>query len=272
MKTEQLTRLQMENIQMEYVNKSIKDSINYARIIQNAMTPGLNKLRRSFPDSFIFDQPKDIISGDFCWFSEVGDDFVIAVADCTGHGVPGAMISMTGFTLLNEIVSKSRVTNPAEVLRYLSDGFVNILSRGAEHTELLDGMDISVCLLRRKEMILEFAGANRPVFIVNKGVVRILKGDKHSIGLHPLTSKTTFTNHVISLKSGDRIIFSTDGITDQFGGRADKKFMRRNFIKMLELSSHFSAVKTGDFLEKIFHRWKGSNDQTDDVLVAGIQL
>jgi phosphoserine phosphatase RsbU/P len=258
--------LRMAYEEIEEKNKNIIDSLNYAKRIQDAMLPKRKMLNNLVPDSFIYYRPKDIVSGDFYWFEKVNNKILLAVADCTGHGVPGALMSMVGYNFLNAIASDTTKQTGSEILKALSDAVSGVLGK-----EQNDGMDMALCVIDRENNILEFTGANRPIVTAVEGKVKQFPGSKSAIGGANSTYHR-FESQNISFKSGDSFYIFSDGFADQFGGPSDRKIMRRNFLNLIESAS----AKNMKLQEKMFHdyfeKWKSENDQTDDVLLIGFRL
>jgi serine phosphatase RsbU (regulator of sigma subunit)/Tfp pilus assembly protein PilF len=261
--------------QIEEKNKDITDSINYSKRIQEATLPPLNKLHNLFNDAFILYKPKDIVSGDFYWFVEKNDKKIIAACDCTGHGVPGALMSMIGNNFLNQIVNIKGITSPDEILNQLNTELFKSLNQN-EKVQTKDGMDISLVVFNNENEI-EFAGAQRPLWIVtmdeilNTQVVKEVKGTKHSIG-GIQSQNSSFSKTKLTLAKGDSIYMFTDGYVDQFGGEQGKKFMAKNFKKtLLEIHSK-SANEQEQLLDKQLLLWMGNSEQVDDILVIGIKI
>ncbi|MBI2279172.1 MAG: SpoIIE family protein phosphatase [Bacteroidetes bacterium] len=255
--------------ELKITHENIKNSISYAKIIQEAMLPEELVLRNNFPGSFIFYKPKDILSGDFYWFKKGEDVFSVAVADCTGHGIPGALLSMMGFNILYEAVSTKKISQPSDVLDRLNKQVRRILKHGA--TTLNDGMDIALCTIDLKNKNMMYAGANRPLFIEREKELIEFKPDKISIGGID-NNEIQFTNHSISLRAGDRIFLFTDGYTDQFSGKTNKKITVKRLREVLVQSADLSVEEQRDFIIKFFENWKDKEEQTDDVLVMCIQI
>ena len=270
-------QLEMKSKIIEEKNKNISDSINYAQRIQQAIFPPIEKIEKSLKDYFIFFRPKDIVSGDFYWFSKVITTpenneppqtvIVVAAVDCTGHGVPGALMSIIGSTILNQSVSEPKVNSPADALNYLNQQLANNLN------SIQDGMDMTLCAINNDKMELQFAGANNPIYIVrNKELIEI-KPDKMAIGGdHENQHSHSFTNHIIKLEKNDNIYMFTDGFADQFGGELGKKFKYKNFQKLLLEIQDNTMEEQKYILNYHFEQWKGELDQTDDILIIGIRI
>jgi len=258
--------------EIEENNKNMTDSINYAKLIQEAMLPEKAVLTNYFPNSLIIYRPKDIVSGDFYWFVERENKLLIAVADCTGHGVPGSLMAMIGYSLLNEIVNVKKVRQPAEILAKLNKGIRRTLKQDKIGNQRCDGMDIALCSIDRQNREMEFAGANRHLVYFRDKTLEMVRGNKLGIGgLHD-ESTIRFTNHKISYDEGDIIYMCTDGYADQFGGSKGRRMMTRNMIKILEKSLSFGVNEQEQLLNHWLDKWQGACEQTDDILLIGIQL
>lgn len=259
-------------------NKDITDSINYAKKIQEAILPPLEILKNRYENSFVLYQPKDIVSGDFYWFNLAGINelknnypyIIVAVADCTGHGVPGAFMSMIGSNLLTHIVLDREINSPDEALTELDKRIKKALKQEVEDNESKDGMDICLCAIHKEKEILHYAGANRPLIIIRNNEIIEYAPNKFPIGGQHVFHKI-FNAHTIELKENDCIYMFTDGFCDQFGGPKGKKFMKKQFLEIL-LRIHTMDMKDQmKILSNSFKDWKGTMEQTDDVLVIGIK-
>lgn len=256
-----------EKLKIAY--KNINDSINYAKMIQEAMLPDESVLYTNFPGSFVFFKPKDILSGDFYWFKKGEDIFSIAVADCTGHGVPGALLSMMGFNILYEAVSTKKLSLPSEVLDRLNKQVRRILKHNTN--TINDGMDIVFCTIDLKNKIMMYAGANRPLFIEREKKMIEFKPDKISIGGID-NNEMKFTNHTIPIKTGDRIFLYSDGYADQFHFETGKKIMTKRLKELLTNYACLPFDEQKKFIKSFFEKWKGNKEQVDDVLLMCIQI
>jgi len=255
---------------VDEVIKDLTDSIQYASRIQSATMPDINNFQTFFPDSAIYLSPKDVVSGDFYWFHIVDDSIYFAVVDCTGHGVPGAIMSILGNNILSNIVDHHYNLTPAEVLNELHDNLITTLAKNNTEKSL-DGMDIALLKYRKKSGQLLFSGANRPIYLVRDGDIIETKAEKFSIG--GFTPKGhQFSNQIIDLKIDDMILAFTDGLTDQFGGQENKKITTKKLRSGI-IDNHKKSVK--DVFEIIitdFNEWKSNIPQTDDVLVVGVRF
>ncbi|MGP8216250.1 MAG: tetratricopeptide repeat protein [Bacteroidia bacterium] len=273
--TEQKIVVENQKIIVEQKNKDITDSINYARRIQHAMLPTTEQWCNLFRDSFIYYRPKDIVSGDFYWCMESGSEIIFAAADCTGHGVPGAFMSMLGISSLNKIVGEEGIHTPDEVLNELREEIIHSLNPEGKKEEVKDGMDMTLCRHDKEKGTLEFSAANNPLWIVcrmnGKYELKEFEADKIPVGKYS-GEETKFTLHKTAIKNGDRIYIFTDGFADQFGGPKGKKFMYRHLKEVVMAMQDKSMKEQGDILEKTMNDWKGTLEQVDDILVIGIEI
>ncbi len=259
--------------EIEEKNKSIVDSINYAKRIQQAILPSEEEIRHLLPQSFILYKPKDVVSGDFYWVAEKKDKVFFAAVDCTGHGVPGAFMSMIGHTLLNEIVNDKDISAPDEILFQLREGIIKSLKQTGAEGENKDGMDIALCCLEGN--ILHYAGANNPLWVISSRQLAVgsrqlteIKGDKQPIGIYTGDPKP-FTSHKLELSKGDQVYIFTDGYADQFGGPKGKKFKYKQLQEIIIANAALPMEKQGAVLDKTIEEWRGKLEQVDDVLVIG---
>ncbi len=254
-------------------NMQIMDSINYAKRIQDAILTSEEDIKRHLPELFIVYLPKDVVSGDFYWFSKMNDVFILVVADCTGHGVPGAFLSMVGSTLLNEIVIHNKVTDPAKIIKELSFGVSNTLSNKSRLEENTDGMDITVCKIDPKYKKVSYAGANHSLFLVKENNLQKIEPQISSInGIFGIKKDDRFETKDIILETGTMVYLSTDGYADQSGYKTRKKFMSSRFEKLLAETAGLSPLEQKIKLKDVFREWKGEEKQVDDVLVIGFKL
>ena len=253
-------------------NEEMLDSINYAKKIQTAILPPLELIQKNIPKSFIFYLPKDIVSGDFYFFKEIVSmqKYIIATCDCTGHGVPGALMSMIGHNFLEQIVSET-IFSPAKILTKLNQSIINALKQDGIQNEGRDGMDVALCLVDKTKNTLIYAGANRPLCLVDaNGDFSQIKGDKRPMGGSD-NSFFEFTEHIIDMKEKTNYYLFTDGYVDQFGGEKNKKFSTKRFTNLLVENSASPINIQSDVVKQTFNTWKMNNSQTDDVLVIGFQ-
>lgn len=253
-------------------NKDITDSISYAKKIQHAILPRDFIIRSHLPQSFVLYMTKDIVSGDFYWFTHINNSTIIAAVDCTGHGVPGAFMSLIGYNLLNRIVNEKKITDPKDILLELNNGVLNILHKN--ESESKDGMDIAICKINHGTNTLEYAGAMRPLWIINKGILKEIKADKIPIGTKQKERVETiaYTTHTIALDKGDSFYIFTDGYADQFGGAKDKKYSTARFKDLLIRNAAEDFNRQEKNIRTEHHDWKGENEQVDDILVIGFSV
>lgn len=264
-------KVQERTVELSEKNKKITDSILYAKRIQTAILPSDNELANLGNEHFVLFKPMNIVSGDFYWISKKGKKILVSAADCTGHGVPGAFMSMIGNTLLNKIVNENNITKPNNILHQLREEIIESLNQAKDDNLSKDGMDMTICAIDFEELKLEFSGANNPLIIVRKGEVLEYKGNKQPVGmlmgeLHP------FTNHVIEIQKGDALYLFSDGFQDQFGGEQGKKFMKRRFKELLSEISDKPMKQQHDILDKTITEWIKNTRQIDDILVMGIRI
>lgn len=255
-------------LKVEAAKKSITDSINYARRIQTAILPTSAEMEKMFAESFVLFKPKDIISGDFYWIAESNGKKFIAAADCTGHGVPGALMSMVGNEILNKILFEKKISNVDEILNMLHTDLCSALRQSSN--DVKDGMDIVLCAINENKKEVEFAGAKNALYYFTNGELQSITGNREAIGGDNLSRR--FTKHVISYVSGDNFYLCTDGIQDQFGGDKGKKFMVGQLKRTLQQISSFKMEEQKTQLISILQNWQNEYEQTDDVLMIGIKL
>lgn len=257
--------------QIEEKNKDITDSINYAQKIQTAILPSIAHMQQHLPELFVFYKPKDIVSGDFYWFSEKNGQLFLTAADCTGHGVPGGFMSMLGISLLNELINEKEITEPADVLDLMRIKLIQSLKQRGESGENKDGMDMVLCRMDRKKNKLSYAAANNPLWMVRNNELISFSADKQPVGIYGQGSNQ-FTQHEIDVLPKDMIYLFSDGFADQFGGEQGKKFMSKNLKQLFLAVSNDSCEVQRRLIEQHFIDWKGSREQIDDVLVIGFRI
>jgi serine phosphatase RsbU (regulator of sigma subunit) len=259
--------LQAQRDQIAYQKKHITDSIEYAEKIQRAILPSLELFTDKL-DHFVLFKPRDIVSGDFYWVEEVNGCFVLITADCTGHGVPGAFMSMLGISFLNEIVLNKGILRPEEILNTLREKVIKALKQ-EPGSVLKDGMDMTVCLLDPIKGKLLYSGANNPLIHIRNGVETYLKGDKMPVAIHEI--QVPFTLHELDLQPGDTFYTFSDGYADQFGGPHQKKFLLKNLRELLLNIQDKSMLEQGTILDRTFETYRMDLEQIDDVVVVGIR-
>lgn len=262
------------NVEIEKKNRQILDSINYASHIQEAILPYEKHMAEDLPDSFVFYKPRDIVSGDFYWHSRHEDMVFIAAVDCTGHGVPGAFMSMIGNTLLNEIVNEREIFKPSEVLKMLNDKIEFTLNQNNGDADSFseDGMDITFCCYNKKTKLLQLALANHTAVLISDNKLETVEGDIYSIGGNTGFGDIEYTNHEVKIENDTSLYMFSDGYQDQFGGEKNQKYMVPRFMNFLQeiQKQQFSLHK--QLVENEYNNWKGSSKQIDDVLVIGAKL
>jgi len=266
-----ITDRKMIELEIQNKNKKITESINYAKRIQNAILPNSRVISKALFDSFILYKPRDVVSGDFPWFIQIKDEIFIAAVDCTGHGVPGALLSLIGYFLLNDIVRSRKITEPGKILDLLDEGVTTTL-RQDEDATTKDGMDIALCKINVATREVEYAGAHRPLYIMKNGLMEEVKGNKFPIGGGIFKNQTNFTNTKIKLEGGDSIYFSSDGFPDQFGGQDGRKFGPKKVREIIEQVHTLSMQQAMAVFDEQWEGWRGATKQTDDVLLIGIKF
>ncbi len=265
------------NLKLAMYNKEIMDSISYAKRIQEAILPPEHLMQHELPDHFILYKPKDVVAGDFYWAEPVrnGDDemIIFAAADCTGHGVPGAMVSVVCYNALNRAVREFGLTEPGKILDKVRELVVETFQTNAEEgSDIKDGMDISLCTLHKKSLQLEFAGANNPLWILRGDTndIEIFKATREPIG--KIENPTPFETQHIQLTQGDLVYLFTDGYADQFGGEKGKKFRYKPFRDLLLEMGRDKLLRQREKIDEFFEQWKGGFEQVDDVCVIGVRV
>jgi serine phosphatase RsbU (regulator of sigma subunit) len=267
-----ITERKLIELEIQNKNKKINDSINYAKRIQNAILPSSRLISKALKDSFILYKPRDVVSGDFPWFVQIKDDIFIAAVDCTGHGVPGALLSLIGYFLLNDIVRSRKVTDPGKILDLLDEGVTQTLRQDQDDSATKDGMDIALCRIQVATRELEYSGAHRPLYIMKAGVMDEVKGNKFPIGGGIFKNQTNFTTTKIQLEHGDSVYFSSDGFPDQFGGPENRKFGPKKVREIVERVHNQSMAEAEKVFDLEWETWRGETKQTDDVLLIGIKF
>jgi serine phosphatase RsbU (regulator of sigma subunit) len=252
-------------------NQQVTDSIIYAKQIQDSLLPQLQTIKEILPKSFIFFRARDIVSGDFYWFSRLENKTAIALVDCTGHGVPGAFMTVLANSLLNQIVLETGITSPDLIVSLLDQKIQQNLHQQQMDNANTDGMDISLILIDHENKLIEFTGAKIPIYIYHKRELKLIKPDRNSVGSSQQLDKS-FTKKKINYKAGDIIYMSSDGFQDQFGGKKNKKYMKSNFRKFLAKIAEKPIQVQQNEIEEEFIKWRGNNSQTDDILVLGFKL
>jgi serine phosphatase RsbU (regulator of sigma subunit) len=274
-RTEEVVRqkeeIQDKNQELEILYKQVTDSIHYAKRIQEAILPPQPMFEQLLPNSFVLYKPKDIVSGDFYWLDKKGDNVFFAAVDCTGHGVPGAFMSIVGSNLLKDAVQNSDYYAPAEIMDKLNEGVASTLHVGLTEKQTKDGMDMTLCSLNYEKMELQFAAAFNPLYIVRNGEIIQHKADKFPVGAF-VGETRKFSNNTIQLQKGDTIYIFSDGYADQFGGPKGKKFMAGTFRNLLLEVSALPSSQQKKKLDETIELWRGPLEQVDDILIIGVKI
>jgi len=263
---EQKELVEQSHNQLEVKNKEILDSIKYAKRIQSAILPPDKVVKSHLKNSFVLYLPKDIVAGDFYWLEKRESKVLFAAADCTGHGVPGAMVSVVCNNALNRSVREHFLTNPADILDKAREIVISEFEKSDENVK--DGMDIALCTI--EELQLEYAGANNPLWIIRNDEIIEIKPNKQPIGKFEMAHP--FTSHKVDLQKGDSIYVFTDGYVDQFGGVKGKKFKSKALRGLLLSIQNISMTEQKEVLQKTFNDWKGEIEQIDDVCIFGVKV
>jgi serine phosphatase RsbU (regulator of sigma subunit) len=260
---------------MEEQNKrnEVDESIRYASRLQRALLPSENELRELAGDSFLFSIPRNSLSGDFAWYTRSGSKIVVAVADCTGHGIPGALMSVLGLSLLNQVVLEERCYEPAHIMRRIDEKMrVNFQHAEENPRDTFDGMDIAICTIDTVAMKITFAGAMRPCWLILNEKLREIKGSRFPIGGLRLEEEREYIPVEINYAKGDMLYLFSDGFSDQFGGKNNKKMTKGRLRQVIELIKEFPVQQQKEQLQEFFLLWKGRCEQTDDVTMLGMKL
>ena len=273
---ERTVELAVKNNELAEKNKDITDSIRYAKRIQETLMPSIGDICKHVPEAFILYRPKDIVSGDFVFFREFtikGEHFLqIGAVDCTGHGVPGAFLSIVASHMLESAVDINPLSTPAEILDRLNKGMSERMKHSIMEYRIKDGMDIAFCSVNLTRMTMDFAGAYNPLYIVRNKIITEYKGDKISIGSHEEEPDKKYTNQSIPLKTGDSLYLFSDGYVDQFGGPTGKKYKSNQLKQYLVTIQHLNMSEQKDSLENNIESWRGNLEQVDDILMVGIRI
>ncbi|HLP14131.1 MAG TPA: tetratricopeptide repeat protein [Flavobacteriales bacterium] len=264
----QKQELQLQKDIVDQKNREILDSINYAKRLQDAILPSESLVKEQLPASFILYKPKDIVAGDFYFLETLGDYLIFAACDCTGHGVPGSLVSVVCSNALNRAIKEFKLTDPGKILDKVRELVVETFEKS--ESEVKDGMDISLCVLNKTTRELKWAGANNPLLVVRANEKEVISPDKMPVGKH--TSMANFTTHGVSIKGGDTIYLFTDGYADQFGGPKGKKFKASNMLDLIFSVRNEAMDQQKNSLETAFEKWRGQFEQLDDVCVMGIRI
>jgi serine phosphatase RsbU (regulator of sigma subunit) len=264
--------LQKAYLEIEEQKKHIEDSIHYAKRIQNAILPPDDYVVKHLPDSFVYYKPKDIVSGDFYWLNQKNGRTLLAAVDCTGHGVPGAFMSIVGNNQLNHAVNVRGAEKPDEILNALNEGVTRALRQTRISSSVKDGMDIALINIDHKNKILQFAGAYNPMYLVRNDELIQVKADKFPVGGYMGEKLKSFTLHEFDIQKGDVVYIFSDGFADQFGGDDDSKFLIKRFRDLLFRIHKEPMNDQKEILNQIYEDWRGNETQIDDILVIGIRM
>ena len=271
--SDQKTTIEKKNRRLTELYTNITDSIKYAKRLQENILPHENQIKAVFPEYFIFYKPRDIVSGDFYYLRKVQNKVIISVVDCTGHGVPGAFISLVGHNSLDEAIKQNKDLEPGKILSSLSKIAAQTLNKTTEDNSVHDGMDLGLCVLDLESRKLKFAGAYNPLYVIRKSKpteIEICKADKLPVG--NLENNGKYTQHEMTLKKGDRFYLFSDGYVDQFGGEKGRKLMYNRFRQLLLDVQSNPMKKQGELVENYLRSWKKGHEQVDDILLMGIEI
>lgn len=267
----QKEEIELQRDEISEKNKSITDSIAYASRIQTAVLPSTEYAKEILPEHFILFRPRDIVSGDFYWMTQKDNLLVVIAADCTGHGVPGAFMSMLGVSFLNEIVNRHNITTASGILNNLRTDIKKTLGQEGKEGEAKDGMDIALCIVDLDNMKMQYAGAYNPLYMFRNNELVEVKADRMPIGIY-IKEKDSFTNHEIELQKGDVFYIFSDGFQDQFGGKEGMKFKTKNFKQLLLTIHQKPMAEQRDILDNTIDEWRGEWEQVDDIIILGIRV
>ena len=276
-KANQILDLKNSKIQIAYntigiQHKDIKDSINYAKRIQQAILPPEKFIKQCLPNSFVYYEPKDIVSGDFYFIEPLNNKIVFAAVDCTGHGVPGALMSIVGYNLLSKAINEHGLSQPSHILDSLSNGIAKTFRQTENDSDIKDGMDIALCLIDYEAKTLEYAGAFNPIYIIRQNELIIIQADKKLIGYQTNDQSVKYINHQFELQTDDTLYIFTDGYADQFGGEKGKKFKYKALQELLLSIQKMNMEDQKIVIAETFINWKGKLEQVDDILVMGVRV
>jgi sigma-B regulation protein RsbU (phosphoserine phosphatase) len=267
----QKEKLEREHQRVSQQRKEMIDDITYSKRIQNAILPTDELVKSIFPQHFILNIPRNIVSGDFYWVGNKSGKKIITVADCTGHGISGAFMTMAGIAFMNDIYNRYTIEEPAEVLYLLREHVMKLLHQRGIEGEASDGMDIALCFVDEDKKCIKYAGANNPVYLINHHELEICRADRMPIGIHA-NFTTPFNSHTIDYHPEDMLYLFSDGFADQFGGPENKKFRYKQFQDLLTMIHSKSLFEQHEILHQTFLNWKAGEEQVDDILIVGIRL
>jgi serine phosphatase RsbU (regulator of sigma subunit) len=265
-------QLKRANTQLNNKNKEIIDSIQYARLIHQAILPKQRHFDRAFKESFFIYQPKDIIGGDFYWTTTYNELSYVILGDCTGHGIPGALLSVLAYSLLNYIVLSKKNLSCKDIITELDQRLIDSFHMTQEERFNNDWIDISICCYNNNTQQLEFSGAMQSIYLVRNENLFEFEGNKFPVGGWQIENERNYTYHTINIQRNDMIYLLSDGIPDQFGGPLNKKFNRRRLKELLLTVSNLSMDKQKEMIHHVFNKWKGDEEQVDDISLIGIRF
>jgi serine phosphatase RsbU (regulator of sigma subunit) len=269
-KEQALALIETQKVELELKEKNITDSLVYAQRIQEALLPSEMYFRKHFESSFIFFRPKNIVSGDFYWIGEKEEKVFVVAADCTGHGVPGALMSIIGLEIIEKTINEDNIEIPSKILAVMDKALEKTFSREKNiGTIIRDGMDIGICVIDKKRKKMQYAGAFLSLYFIHEGSLVEIVADKIIIGMNP--KGLLYTDHETDLLDDDIFYIFSDGYVDQFGGSENKKFMYRRFRYLLLTIHKFPISDQKAILEENIKTWMGSNEQVDDMMVLGFK-
>ncbi len=270
--TEANRSLQEASLIIALKNKDLMDSLEYARLVQDSLLTRENYVREIFPDSFIFNQPKNIVSGDFYWLFQRGDDIFLASADCTGHGVPGAFMSVISYRFLNEAVRDQGLLKPSDILAYLNEEINYSFRTRTSDPDAKNALDIALVRMDLKRHRMEFAGVGQKMVVAHHGELVEVKGENAHIGQNLDTNLTPLTNQDLDLAPGSVLYMFSDGFADQFGGPGMKRFGNDRFMRLLDSMQHLDFETQKAQIQSTFEDWKNGYEQVDDTLIMAVKV
>lgn len=264
--------LKQVNQNLNLKNKEIVDSIQYARLIHQAILPKQRHLDRAFKESFYIYEPKDIIGGDFYWVTQIDNLSYVVLGDCTGHGVPGAMLSILGHSLLNYIILGKNILSVKEIIKELDQRVIDSFHMVSEDKFNNDWMDISICCYNNKTKILEFAGAMQNLYLIRNNNLFEYEGNRFPVAGWQIEDVRDYKTHELKIEKSDKLYLLSDGIYDQFGGPINKKFSKRRLKELLLSISKYEMSKQKEMILHVLDKWKGQEEQVDDISLIGIKF
>jgi serine phosphatase RsbU (regulator of sigma subunit) len=256
--------------ELSHKNSVIRSSLDYAKRLQEAVMPPITGLKQIFPDAFVYFKPKDTVSGDFYWHFSFNDRVYFTVADCTGHGISGALMSMLGSSILHQIVQSTLADSPKLILKYLNIHLQQVLQSSGRNAH--DGIDLALCIYDPKTSVIKISSTNRPYIVIRQGQLMEFRGSRSLVGSNLGIDRREFEDHELELQKEDVLYFFTDGVTDQFDQADQKKFSLKRLREFLALNHKLKMEDQGRLLAEKLQEWKGTNSQTDDMLLIGLRI